>query len=726
MSLDAGHSPQRVPRTRDEILSRLDGCARSLYEAALEARCMNESDLIALIDRCMDRECQEHPLYDLMLVAFIRGGMLSAETVAKYMAKEEFITASEKAQCLRQIFVQNVVEPVRDSPTNFPQIPGFHFLKKLGKGGQGEVYLAEHNQGLLKGRKVAVKIFKDPTGQHFVRMKKEVNAPEKLPNSIRGKIVSVHDAQPCEGGYYSVMEYVEGGEILGEVEKGLRPPLDAEQVWDIAQNLLETLQAFEEAGMAHRDIKPANILVSGSTVKVADYGLVKTEGHDESFATEDGTILGTAAYLDPDNAKDARFDVYSLGMTVRCLLTGKPPFAEEKREASRLIHAHRSFSQKMGDYSASRKNGGWSKSTSASSPEWVPQLKEPQTPWEKALAYLTERASLPVEKRPMPSALLAELGERFPDLMGDMKSRKRVDSIRQRSRTRMQKVVAGLAVTAAAAGALTLAVMNMGKEGSKEKAPGKGGVGMVVEPPVKQEKKFEGMTTEEKQKLIDEIAVNAVGAPVPVDDVRFMLRGLKSNDNEVESIIGKSDINDKEHVDVVKKLKIGDETVIVGLSLLNQNSNDLSEILEQFRKQGISIENEERTEEELKKSGVFDSLPEDRKKKATAYQKPNDRLLYYIRRGDNIVVFLGYSFVGFHMEKQDGNVSAIYPWQRSGSGFPASKQLDGMLNGLVAPKKMIQPEDFPPESRMQDYKGADVNMPLGAVWKILGGKFEGE
>jgi len=703
MSLNAGHSPSEAPRTRDEILSSLDDDARPLFQAALGSHRITEQELLDMTGRCIARISPDNPMHILLLVELQE--ILGEVAVARYVASEQ------KQDDLQKLFELAGEVPERNSSSNFPEIAGFRFLKKLGQGGQGTVYLAEQDQGILK-RKVAVKIFKDSTGQHFSRMKREVNAPASLPSSITGKIVITYDAQPLPdgSGYFSVMEYVEGGESLGEVEKGIRPPLDVEQVWDIAQNILETLQAFEEQGVAHRDIKPANILVAGSTVKLADFGLVKTQGHEESFATEEGTILGTMAYLDPDNAKDARFDVYSLGMTVRCLLTGSLPFSGEGKNVSHLLNAHRSFSHKMEEYSASRKNGGgWSRSTTSSSPEWVPQLKEPRTPCEKALAYLTERASLPIVKRPMPSALLAELSERFPDLMGDVKSRKRVDSIRQHSRTRMRNITAGIAVTAAAAGAIAVGVMSMGRGGSEGKTSGKGGV-VNVDPPVKQEKieasppkpekKFEEMTEGEKQKFVDEISKIAPGIPELIqkedgtyEKVMFRLCGLKSNDKEKEVVLGDP------RNSVIKEIKSKDGgTIIVGMSVMDQNPEDLAEVLAPFKKAGVPI------------------LQED-------YHKPTDRYVYFIRKGDKIMATLLQTFVGYRLDGGGENIAALYPWRKDKAGELPGGTLPfrNFLAGEILSPALIASSDFPDVKPIGDYRGMDHNGNVKALWISLGG-----
>jgi len=615
--------------------------------------------------------------------------------------------------------IKNPGEEVEDVPT----IPGFHFIKKLGQGGQGAVYLAEQKQGIIH-RKVAVKIFKNVgSGQYFSRMKREVNAPGSLPNNITGRIVITYDAQPLPdgSGYYSVMEYVEGGESLGEVEKGTKPPLAAEAVWDIAQNLLETLQAFEEEGVAHRDIKPANILVSGSMVKIADFGLVKMGGHDESFATEEGTILGTMAYLDPDSAKDARFDVYSLGMTVRCLLTGKPPFSDEPTRT--LFYAHRSFSHKMGEFSQSKKTK-WSASATLSSPEWVQQLRKPGTDCEKALAYLCERASLPVAKRPMPSALLTELSEKFPDLMGDEKSRVRVGSIRMSTRRNMLRMV-GAAATLGLAGVAGLYVSSRGegdgKEGSMQVVTANGNEGKekIEQSPIEAREKFAEMNEEEKQAFIEKIAVNAVGAPVPVDEVRFALEGLQNKDGS-PVIIGNPENS------VINKIEINGETVIVGATALNQSPEHLAEILGQFKRHGIEIERDGISPEEVADLGI--DVHSNDGKMATSYQDPNWRIVCFIRRGNNIVVTLSYSFAAMNIQAGNESVQRVYPWLKDKPDMeeiPGSQSLplSTLLVGLNGPKIMAPTENFPAEGPLKRFTKS-INAILRHRWTSMGAGIE--
>ncbi len=415
---------------------------------------------------------------------------------------------------------------------SLPVIPGFTFIKQLGKGGQGTVYLAQQ-KGLMN-RLVAIKVFRNMTDEQLSRMRREVSASSSLPSKITHRVVITHDAQelPDGTGYYAVMEYIEGGENLGKVESGEKDPLSAEEVWNLAQNLLETLVVFEEEQVAHRDIKPGNILYAGETVKLGDFGLVKMDNQPTSFVTQGNAILGTPAYLDPENAQDVRFDVYSLGMTVRTLLAGKRPFATDHSIMS-IINANRSFCHDMSDYNRSRRGAaGQSRSGTVSSPELVPQLKNPRTDYEKALAYLCERASLSKDDRPLPSVLLQELTERFPDIIGDIRTRNRVGAIQEKSRRTIKQVIIGGVLAAVAVTGIGVGVMKMERPNGNASGTGSGNGGdntemkkveEVVESPPKP---FAEMTEAEKQAYIEKIAVNAVGAPVLIDSKRFRLLGI--------------------------------------------------------------------------------------------------------------------------------------------------------------------------------------------------------
>ena len=198
----------------------------------------------------------------------------------------------------------------------------YEILAPIGKGGMGEVYRA-HDPRL--GRDVAIKVSKEEFSERFEREARAVAALNH-PN-----ICHLYDV----GTNYLVMEYVEG-----ESPKG---PLPVDEALKIARQIAEALEAAHEKGIVHRDLKPANIKITpDGTVKVLDFGLAKTLDEDPApgstqdsptltlSATRAGVILGTAAYMSPEQAKgqraDRRGDIWSFGVVLYELLTGRQLF----------------------------------------------------------------------------------------------------------------------------------------------------------------------------------------------------------------------------------------------------------------------------------------------------------------------------------------------------------------------------------------------------------------
>ncbi len=217
----------------------------------------------------------------------------------------------------------------------------YEILAPIGKGGMGEVYRARDTR---LGRDVAVKISRERFSDRFEREARAVAALNH-PN-----ICQLYDvgASPSGSGYL-VMELIEG-ESLDSVIKAGPMPLDA--ALQIAHQIADALEAAHEKNIVHRDLKPANIKITpGGTVKVLDFGLAKmnpssdpgTDRHegaspDESptltmDATQAGVILGTAAYMSPEQARgkkvDKRADIWAFGVVLHELLTGKKMFAGE-------------------------------------------------------------------------------------------------------------------------------------------------------------------------------------------------------------------------------------------------------------------------------------------------------------------------------------------------------------------------------------------------------------
>ena len=199
--------------------------------------------------------------------------------------------------------------------------------KTLGKGGMATVELAEDTE---LGRKVAVKrLFASLAGdevfeERFVR-EARLAAALSHPN-----LVAVYDVGEEDGLPYIVMEYVEG-ETLAEL-MARTGPMQPERAVDLVLQVCAGLEHAHAAGLVHRDIKPQNLLVRhDDVVKVADFGIARTL--QATQLTQVGTVLGTAAYLAPEQAAGERVtaaaDIYSLGAVAFELLSGRTPYEFE-------------------------------------------------------------------------------------------------------------------------------------------------------------------------------------------------------------------------------------------------------------------------------------------------------------------------------------------------------------------------------------------------------------
>jgi serine/threonine-protein kinase len=199
----------------------------------------------------------------------------------------------------------------------------YRIVRKLGSGGMAEVYLAEDEE---LGRKVALKMLDErhARDEQFVeRFKREARNAAGLSHP---HIVRIYDRGQAQGTYYIAMEYLDGPtlkELL--VRKGPTPPLTAIK---FAREILSALSEAHKHEIVHRDIKPHNVIVSPDwNVKVTDFGIARSGA---SQMTEAGSIVGTAQYLSPEQARgkpvDQRSDLYSLGIVLYEMLTGRVPF----------------------------------------------------------------------------------------------------------------------------------------------------------------------------------------------------------------------------------------------------------------------------------------------------------------------------------------------------------------------------------------------------------------
>jgi len=196
----------------------------------------------------------------------------------------------------------------------------------LGKGAMGTVYDARDP---VIDRRVAIKTITlpDPSDteaqDELERFKREAQAAGRLTHR---NIVGVFDYGETDTLAYIVMEFVDGNSLKGVMEKQERFPV-AETV-RVMEALLEGLQFSHERGVVHRDIKPANVMITlDGQVKIADFGIARIES---SSMTQAGTIMGTPAYMSPEQfmgqTVDARTDIYSAGVVLYQMLTGERPF----------------------------------------------------------------------------------------------------------------------------------------------------------------------------------------------------------------------------------------------------------------------------------------------------------------------------------------------------------------------------------------------------------------
>jgi serine/threonine-protein kinase len=202
----------------------------------------------------------------------------------------------------------------------------YRIERKLGAGGMADVYLAEDQE---LGRRVAIKILNGRhanDAQFIERFRREAKNAAALnhPN-----IVSIYDRGEAEDTYYIAMEYLDG-RTLKELIVG-RGAAPVNVAIEYARQILSALRFAHRHGIVHRDIKPHNVLVDGEgRVKVTDFGIARA---GTSQMTEAGSIVGTAQYLSPEQARggevDPRSDLYSLGIVLYELLTGKTPFDGE-------------------------------------------------------------------------------------------------------------------------------------------------------------------------------------------------------------------------------------------------------------------------------------------------------------------------------------------------------------------------------------------------------------
>jgi len=218
----------------------------------------------------------------------------------------------------------------------------YHILKKLGEGGMGQVYLAEH---VKMGRKSALKVM-------HPGMVKDVDAISRFNREAANasrishpNVAAVYDfGETPDGVIFLAMEFVDGPPLTKIIEQS--GALPATRAAEIVRQTAEALAQAHDMGIVHRDLKPDNIMVAktrdgADLVKVVDFGIAKAAGNDAQKVTKTGLVVGTPEYMSPEQLAgdklDGRSDIYSLGLVAFNMLTGKLPFPSDSAQESMIM-----------------------------------------------------------------------------------------------------------------------------------------------------------------------------------------------------------------------------------------------------------------------------------------------------------------------------------------------------------------------------------------------------
>jgi eukaryotic-like serine/threonine-protein kinase len=216
-------------------------------------------------------------------------------------------------------------------------ISHYRIISKIGAGGMGEIYLAEDTK---LDRKVALKLLPEQFTSDESRLRRFVQEAKAASSLNHPNIITIHEIGQSDGAHFIATELIDGLTLRQQLASG---PMRLPAALDVAIQVASALTAAHLAGIIHRDIKPENIMLRrDGYVKVLDFGLAKlseapapstnTEAPTIArFESEPGTILGTAFYMSPEQARglkmDSRTDIFSLGVVIYELVTGNAPFA---------------------------------------------------------------------------------------------------------------------------------------------------------------------------------------------------------------------------------------------------------------------------------------------------------------------------------------------------------------------------------------------------------------
>ena len=224
--------------------------------------------------------------------------------------------------------------------TSGSRLGSYEITAAIGAGGMGEVYRARDSK---LGREVAVKVLPEEFARDVDRMARFQREAKLLASLNHPNIATIHGLEDSNGTHALVMELAQGVTLADRIKSG---PIPVEEALPIARQICDALEYAHEHGIIHRDLKPANVKIApDDTVKILDFGLAKALEADGAspdivnsptlshMATQAGMLLGTAAYMSPEQVKakpvDRRADIWALGCVLYEMLTGKVAFHGE-------------------------------------------------------------------------------------------------------------------------------------------------------------------------------------------------------------------------------------------------------------------------------------------------------------------------------------------------------------------------------------------------------------
>ena len=209
----------------------------------------------------------------------------------------------------------------------------YEIRSKIGKGGMGEVYLAIDTE---LDRKVAIKILPEAVASNQQRLQRFIQEAKAASALNHPNILTIHEIGSTGPSRFIATEFIDGATLRPRITQGA----NLAEILEIAIQTAGALTAAHAAGIIHRDIKPENIMVRPDGIaKVLDFGLAKLSESESitidtqtptRFKTDPGTVVGTAIYMSPEQARgmavDERTDIFSLGVVVYEMVAGRLPF----------------------------------------------------------------------------------------------------------------------------------------------------------------------------------------------------------------------------------------------------------------------------------------------------------------------------------------------------------------------------------------------------------------